>query len=62
MTVEELQARREKGLCYYCSDKYAKGHRCRCQYMVLLTLEHRSRVDEESPNSRGHPHWVSLVH
>ncbi|GAV87828.1 hypothetical protein CFOL_v3_31254 [Cephalotus follicularis] len=35
MNQEELQARREKGLCYKCDEKYVPGHKCKRRYLVL---------------------------
>ena len=28
ITNQEARERREKGLCYYCNEKYFQGHRC----------------------------------
>ncbi|KAK2358597.1 hypothetical protein QL285_095771 [Trifolium repens] len=36
LTPQELQARREKGLCYNCDDKYAPGHRCKRSFHILI--------------------------
>ena len=32
----ELQARREKGLCYHCDDRYQPGHRYKRQFYLLI--------------------------
>uniref|UniRef100_A0A2N9H8H7 RNA-directed DNA polymerase n=1 Tax=Fagus sylvatica TaxID=28930 RepID=A0A2N9H8H7_FAGSY len=44
----EMQARREKGLCYNCDEKFAPGHRCKTQqiYMLEVVGEHESESDE----------------
>ncbi|XP_019240631.1 PREDICTED: uncharacterized protein LOC109220626 [Nicotiana attenuata] len=32
----ELQSRRERGLCYYCEEKYTAGHKCKSPPQLLL--------------------------
>ncbi|GJZ63642.1 transposon ty3-G gag-pol polyprotein [Tanacetum coccineum] len=42
----EARTRREKGLCYYCDDKYSPGHRCtKPQFFMIQDLE----TEEEPP-------------
>ncbi|MCI14051.1 retrotransposon-derived protein PEG10-like [Trifolium medium] len=36
LSPAELQARREKGLCYNCDDKYVQGHRCKRTFHLLI--------------------------
>jgi hypothetical protein len=36
LTPEELQARRDKGLCYNCEERYQKGHRCKRLFHLLI--------------------------
>lgn len=31
-----MKERRDRGLCYYCDDKWALGHRCRTPKLFLL--------------------------
>ncbi|KAI5392824.1 hypothetical protein KIW84_060111 [Lathyrus oleraceus] len=33
---DELQARREKGLCYNCDERFRMGHRCRRMFHLLI--------------------------
>ena len=33
-----MQARREKGLCYNCEEKFAPGHRCKTQHIYMLEM------------------------
>ncbi|MCH99336.1 hypothetical protein A2U01_0020348, partial [Trifolium medium] len=35
----EMQLRREKGLCYYCDDKFSPQHRCPNKHLMLLQLD-----------------------
>ncbi|GAU35886.1 hypothetical protein TSUD_383780 [Trifolium subterraneum] len=36
LSPQELQTRREKGLCYNCDDKFAPGHRCKRSFHILI--------------------------
>lgn len=36
LSPAELQARREKGLCYNCDEKYIQGHRCKRLFHLLI--------------------------
>lgn len=53
LTVAELKARREKGLCYYCDAKYSRNHQCKAAFNLLLGQEelhallHGDSEDEE---------------
>ncbi|KAJ0436024.1 putative nucleotidyltransferase, Ribonuclease H [Helianthus annuus] len=45
----EAKARREKGLCYYCDDKYFQGHRCtKPQFFVICDAE---EIEEPPPTT-----------
>lgn len=33
-----MQARRDKGLCYRCDEKYSPGHRCKNKELWLLVF------------------------
>jgi hypothetical protein len=47
LSPQELQARREKGLCYNCDDKYVQGHRCKRSFHILIANpEHASTSDD----------------
>ena len=35
----EMQLRREKGLCYFCDDKFTFNHKCPNRQMLMLQLE-----------------------
>ncbi|KAK8938405.1 hypothetical protein KSP39_PZI010909 [Platanthera zijinensis] len=39
LTWPELQARKEKGLCFNCDEKYAPGHRCQKVQVFMLREE-----------------------
>ena len=36
LTDAEFQARREKGLCFHCEEKFQPGHKCKKQLNILL--------------------------
>ena len=38
LTWVEMQARREKGLCFNCDEKFALGHKCRLQQAFLIEV------------------------
>ena len=43
-----MQARREKGLCYNCDERFRPGHRCKKQQIFVLET-----MDETEENSRA---------
>lgn len=50
LSENELQHKREKGLCYRCDDKWSFGHRCRRKELsVLLSQEDEDEDEELSP-------------
>lgn len=34
--VAKLKVRREKGLCYYCNEKYSPSHKCKTSCFLLV--------------------------
>ncbi|CAA0833818.1 Unknown protein, partial [Striga hermonthica] len=48
LTDEEMQRRREKGLCYSCNEKFTPGHRCKGKEVFLLEFEEEEEPREES--------------
>ncbi|XP_026399605.1 uncharacterized protein LOC113295486 [Papaver somniferum] len=53
LTYAQMRARRKKGLCYNCNEKYEMGHMCIKQqlYMLVGDEEESSTFEEESPGS-----------
>ncbi|GAU36702.1 hypothetical protein TSUD_16140 [Trifolium subterraneum] len=47
LSPDELQARRDAGLCYNCDEKYQRGHRCK-RLFHLLIVEPDDTVEESS--------------
>lgn len=44
LTWAEMQAHREKGLCYNCDKKFGPGHKCKTQQIFLLEAD--AEIDE----------------
>nr|KYP66316.1 hypothetical protein KK1_012604 [Cajanus cajan] len=66
LTPAELQSRRVKNLCYYCDEKYRPGHKCKREFMLLITepdnseqlaedLTHCLQLDAPSQNDPPDP-------
>ncbi|XP_060202731.1 uncharacterized protein LOC132631149 [Lycium barbarum] len=48
LSVEEMNEKRAKGLCYFCNEKYTPGHKCKnLKQLYLLELEETIPVVEE---------------
>lgn len=39
LSPEELASRRERGLCFYCDEKYNRDHRCASRFFLLVADE-----------------------
>lgn len=53
----EMQIRREKGLCYFCNDKFSYSHKCPNKHLMMLQLvdeEPESELDAEPPDIQPH--------
>ena len=48
LTQSEMQARRDKGLCYNCDERFAPGHRCKKQQVFLLETLTEPKEEEGS--------------
>lgn len=47
LSQSQIQARREKGLCFYCDEKYTVGHNCRASVHVLIVPDYEE-VEEKA--------------
>ena len=47
LTESELQACREKGLCFKCEEKFSPGHQCKKQLRVLLVHKDEDKDDNQ---------------
>ena len=57
ISATEMPARREKGLCYNCDEKFSWGHRCVQQKLYLLDVNspHSSEIGEEASDTMDAP-------
>ncbi|KAL1356594.1 hypothetical protein AAHE18_05G195900 [Arachis hypogaea] len=44
LTAAEIKQRREKGLCYYCDEKYSVGHKCKSSFLLLVGGEEMDEI------------------
>nr|GLL44635.1 uncharacterized protein LOC109179602 [Ipomoea trifida] len=53
MSAAEVQARREKGLCFYCDQKYSPGHRCKRSLHLLIAADDggEDEIDPGEPDT-----------
>ncbi|CAA0817157.1 Eukaryotic aspartyl protease family protein, partial [Striga hermonthica] len=48
LTEEEMARRREKGLCFWCEEKYTPGHRCKQNFLIeFVDSDDKESVIEE---------------
>lgn len=55
LSPEELASRRERGLCFYCDDKFTRGHRCSSRFFLLI-------ADDDPGDVLSNPNIESLPH
>ncbi|KAL5556185.1 hypothetical protein UlMin_038421, partial [Ulmus minor] len=59
ITNQEARERREKGLCYYCDEKFVAGHRCeRPQLFMIEDSLHMNTEDVEGTHPEQEHHEV----
>ncbi|KAJ0101096.1 hypothetical protein Patl1_04621 [Pistacia atlantica] len=54
LSYDEMKARRDKGLCYYCDEKLGPGHKCKTLTFFFLEGQEDSDIycsDDDSPVS-----------
>ncbi|KAK0570568.1 hypothetical protein LWI29_003302 [Acer saccharum] len=47
LTPEEIQYKRENNLCFYCDDRYVRGHKCPKKQILLLDIGYNSSDEDE---------------
>ena len=47
LTPQQLEERREKGLCFNCDRKYSKGHKCGEKKLFYIDCEEEETYDQE---------------
>eukprot|EP00253_Pinus_taeda_P036042 PITA_36042 len=48
LTLQQLEERKEKGLCYNCDNKYIKGHKCAQKKLFYIDYEEENEKDQET--------------
>ena len=60
LSPEEMQARRDKGLCFNCDEKFSKFHKCKAKFLILLSMD-ASEGQEELPGNEAELDPVGLL-
>lgn len=69
MSAAEIQQLRDKGLCYFCDDKFSYSHKCPNKHLMLLQIEEEDETEQEpdppdtktdSESSEVQEHHLSL--
>uniref|UniRef100_A0A6N2KFS7 Retrotransposon gag domain-containing protein n=1 Tax=Salix viminalis TaxID=40686 RepID=A0A6N2KFS7_SALVM len=47
LTPEEIQYERQNNLCFYCDEKFMRGHKCARKQVLLLDMGYNSSEEEE---------------
>ncbi|XP_028803393.1 uncharacterized protein LOC114758510 [Neltuma alba] len=48
LSRKEMDERRRKGLCYWCTEKYTAGHRCKDSQLFLLVVDDNEEYFEDA--------------
>lgn len=51
LSTVEMQARRDKGLCYNCEEKYYPGHKCKKMLFQCILAEEEEEISVESADT-----------
>lgn len=47
LSLEEMNEKRAKGLCFFCDEKYTVGHKCKnAKQLYLLQLEEQEEIEQ----------------
>jgi hypothetical protein len=47
LTPQQLEERKEKGLCFNCDNKYSKGHKCGEKKLFYIDCEEEEEQEQE---------------
>lgn len=53
ITNQEAKERREKGLCYYCDEKFIPGHRCKSPQLFMIEDFMHQELEEKEDTNQG---------
>lgn len=60
LTNQEARECREKGLCYYCDEKFTPGHRCQRPQLFMIEYVTHSSVDEDE-QGKAEPNYHEVM-
>lgn len=49
LSPSEMVARREKGLCFNCDEKFSSDHRCKLKFFLIIADDEITQIPEEPP-------------
>ena len=52
LTPQQLDERREKGLCFNCDSKYSKGHKCGEKKLFYIDYEEEEEKEKETSEAK----------
>jgi hypothetical protein len=52
LTPQQLEERKEKGLCFNCDNKYSKGHKCGEKKLFYIDYEEEEEQEQEQKPSQ----------
>lgn len=61
LSREEMQARRDKGLCYNCDEVYKFGHKCKARQFFMITIEEEDEEDGHDTKEIQENNEVELI-
>ncbi|KAL5718323.1 hypothetical protein ACHQM5_011236 [Ranunculus cassubicifolius] len=61
ITNQEARERREKGLCYYCDEKFVPGHRCERPQLFMIEDNLHPCSNEDAENESKSPDGVPEI-
>ncbi|KAL9684251.1 hypothetical protein QQ045_021686 [Rhodiola kirilowii] len=47
LTSTEMMARRERGMCYNCDEKFVPGHKCKARFQCMIMDNERLNLEDE---------------
>lgn len=54
MTNKEMEARRAKGLCYWCRERFVSDHRCKGKQLFLIEVG-EEEIEEQWTEKKQEP-------
>lgn len=51
LTLTEIQQKRDKGECWFCNDKWVRGHKCGLKQLLMLYIGEAGPIEEIVENT-----------